>query len=410
MNSFWETFLRKDLPPHGHCYLWDDNLVALHVISDALITLSYLTIPFALIYLVIKRDDLHFNYMFVMFGIFIFACGLTHLTNIYNVWNGAYWVSGAVKAVTAAASVGTAILVWPLIPKALAMPSNETLRQVNSDLQAQSDLAIKQSRDLETLSRRLAELVEERNLELAELKHVKAELERSNNALQQFAYIASHDLKEPLRTINSFGQLLKRSASEKLGEKDNQLVDFMTDAAGRMTEQLEALRNYASVGQKFVAPERVDLNEVCEQLVSDLATTIESSKATINLAPLEPVMMNRPHAQPLLQNLISNAIKFCPPDRSAVIDIGPLPPGKAGEAGFYIRDNGIGIDPQYFDKIFGVFERLHGMNDYEGTGIGLAICQKIVESNHGRIEVESTPGEGTEFRIYLPHATATMEA
>ena len=111
MESFWDKLLGDSMPPHGHCYLWNDQLVALHVTSDAIITASYFTIPLALIYLVRKRDDLHFNYMFVLFGIFIFACGVTHVMNIYNVWHGAYWLSGIIKAITAVASLGTAILV-----------------------------------------------------------------------------------------------------------------------------------------------------------------------------------------------------------------------------------------------------------------------------------------------------------
>ena len=128
MNSWKELILGPTMPPHGHCYLWNEELVYLHVISDALITLSYMTIPIALIVLVQKRDDLKFNYMFRLFAVFIFACGATHLVNIWNVWHGAYWLSGFVKAITAVASVGTAIAVWPLLPKALALPGTAQLQ------------------------------------------------------------------------------------------------------------------------------------------------------------------------------------------------------------------------------------------------------------------------------------------
>lgn len=134
MSEFFSTFFDTSMMPHGHCYLWNDGLVSLHVISDVLIAVSYFTIPVALITLVRRREDLQFNYIFVFFALFIFACGATHLMAIYNVWNGAYWVSGTIKAVAAVASVITAILVWPLIPKALALPSNTQLMQVNERL------------------------------------------------------------------------------------------------------------------------------------------------------------------------------------------------------------------------------------------------------------------------------------
>ena len=135
MSGFVEKLFDSSMMPHGHCYLWDDNLVSLHVISDLVIALSYFTIPMALIILVKKRDDLHFNYLFQCFALFIFACGATHLIAIYNVWHGAYWFSGAMKGLTAAVSVMTAILVWPMIPKALAIPSNAQLKDLNHELQ-----------------------------------------------------------------------------------------------------------------------------------------------------------------------------------------------------------------------------------------------------------------------------------
>lgn len=134
MDNFFSILFDTSMMPHGHCYLWNDNLVNLHVISDLLIAVSYFTIPVALTTLVRKREDLQFNYIFLFFALFIFACGATHVIAIYNVWNGAYWLSGTFKAIAAVASVVTAILVWPLIPKALALPSNASLISLNEKL------------------------------------------------------------------------------------------------------------------------------------------------------------------------------------------------------------------------------------------------------------------------------------
>jgi PAS domain-containing protein len=135
MGSIFDKLFDQSMMPHGHCYLWNEDLVHLHVISDLVIALSYYSIPIALITLIQKRQDLHFNYLFQLFALFIFACGTTHLISIYNVWNGAYWFAGTAKALTAVVSVLTAILVWPMIPKALAIPSTDQLKNLNGELQ-----------------------------------------------------------------------------------------------------------------------------------------------------------------------------------------------------------------------------------------------------------------------------------
>ena len=196
MSDLMNFLLGPEMPPHGHCYLWNEDLVFLHVFSDVLITLSYFTIPIALVYLVRKRDDLKFNFIFVMFAVFIFACGATHLINIFNVWYGAYWLSGIVKLITAIASVGTAIIVWPLIPKALALPSNKQLLDLNQQLRDEVAENVKQRAEVERLSRDLTQLVDERTEELAETRVMKTlleqnqvSLERSNVALERYATV-----------------------------------------------------------------------------------------------------------------------------------------------------------------------------------------------------------------------------
>ncbi len=281
MSDFLNAFFGNQMPPHGHCYLWNDQLVFLHVVSDSLITASYFSIPIALVYLIRHREDLQFNYIFQMFGLFIFACGLTHLINIYNVWYGAYWFSGAIKAVTAAASVVTAIMIWPLMPKVLAVPSNSRLRALNEDLQIKSEQNLLQRRELEKVSMQLADLVTERTAELEEIRTIRNQLEknnlelsRSNEALQQFGYIASHDLKEPLRTITSMGQMLKKLSAEKLDEKELQMLDFMVDSSTRMSSLIDDLRSYTVAGNKEEIISLENIDDLVKDILADLSIKI----------------------------------------------------------------------------------------------------------------------------------------
>lgn len=409
MTQFLETLFGNKMPPHGHCYLWNDQLVYLHVISDGLIALSYFTIPVALIYLVRHREDLRFNYIFQMFGLFIFACGLTHAISIYNVWYGAYWLSGSIKALCAVVSVGTAIMVWPLMPKVLALPSNKKLRELNEDLRQKSELNIQQRQELEKISAQLTEIVAERNAELEQMRHIRAQLEqsnielsRSNDSLQQFSYIASHDLKEPLRTINSMGTMLEQLVSEKLDEKELTMLNFMVDAASRMSNLVDDLRSYTVVGNDETPLTDESLDEIVQTILSDLSVKIEEVGAEVEVKPLGRAKVIKPQFQQLMLNLIGNAIKFSARSTPPRVEIGLSDAGGDEELGIYVRDNGIGISPEYHQKIFGVFQRLNKRDEFEGTGMGLAICKKIVGSHRGRIELSSEKGEGTEFRVFLP--------
>jgi len=407
-NGFLTKLLGPEMPPHGHCYLWNEDLVRLHVISDALISVSYFTIPLALVYLVRKRDDLKFNYIFVMFAIFIFACGATHLINIFNVWYGAYWLSGSVKLITAIASVGTAIMVWPLIPKALAIPSNVQLLALNQQLRDEAEENSRQKQQVERLTKDLEALIAERTKELAETRVMKtlleknhASLERSNAALEEYARVTAHDIKEPLRSISVFGQLLNERLLESLGEDESKWLQTMVSSAQRMTVMIDDLQKYCA-SHSLVPSGAIELDVYFDRVIFEHNASLTKYAVELRRQPLGVVNISPPALHQLISELLGNAVKFSRNQQPPIIEIGPLDVVNDGEAGFFIRDNGIGIASPYHQRVFGVFERLHAEEVYEGTGIGLAICRRIIEENEGRIELVSELGKGAEFRVYLP--------
>ncbi|MEN8196660.1 MAG: PAS-domain containing protein, partial [Pseudomonadota bacterium] len=241
---------------------------------------------------------------------------------------------------------------------------------------------------------------EERLKQLNTQLHSHAEnLKRSNGELEQFAYVASHDLQEPLRMVSSYCQLLKSRYGERLDGDANEFIDFAVDGADRMKGLIQDLLAYSRVGSQGKPLEATDLDEVCDVVLHNLGMAIEDNRATIRRGSLPTVLGDRIQLVQLFQNMVGNAIKFHA-ERTPEIHIGAE--RKDGEWLISVRDNGIGIDPEYKDRIFVIFQRLHGAHEHEGTGIGLAVCKKIVERHRGSIWVESELGEGSTFYISLP--------
>ncbi len=243
--------------------------------------------------------------------------------------------------------------------------------------------------------KRLENLLAIQNLTLA--GHA-ASLKQSNEDLEQFAYIASHDLQEPLRTIHGFTQLLSERYKEQLDKQGQEFIGFVTDGANRMQTLIQDLLKYSRIQAQELNPVPVNAEEVLNEILKHLRMAIEDKQASITHDPLPIIQTDRSHFQHLLQNLITNAMKFH----------GPKPPHihvSAEERSdgliFSVQDNGIGIGSEYFERIFLPFKRLHTREEYQGTGIGLAICKKIVERRGGRIWVESEAGRGSKFSFTL---------
>jgi len=260
----------------------------------------------------------------------------------------------------------------------------QSLQQMNESLE-------------QRVARRTRE-IEDRNRELA----------RSNESLSQFAYVASHDLQEPLRAMHGYSQILSGRYSKQLDEKAQGFIGNIVDGVDRMKTLISGLLNYSKIGGVHETFTEFDTGELIEQVIQDLATAIEESGSEVIHNGLPSLVAERIQLGQLFQNLIGNGIKFRNSKRT-VVEIAAarsetsdrseaLPPGWV----FSVTDNGIGIEPQYLDSIFIIFKRLHDRTEYRGTGIGLAICKRIVEYHNGRIWVASEPGQGTTFFFDIP--------
>jgi len=489
-------FASGDFTPHGYCYRWVQGLVWLHVVSDTLIFLAYMTIPFTLGYVVLRRKDLPFNWMFLCFGIFIVSCGLTHAMEVWNLWHAAYWLAGTLKAVTATASVGTAILLIQLVPQTLSLPSVSALHDANEALASQAKevrasearfrgilesapdamviadaqgrivlvnaeterlfgyrrdelvgqpveiLMPEQFREKHPQHRReytaqprrrsmdglrglrkdgtavpleimlsplesaegilitatIRDITERKKSE--ELVKTVGELKRSNEELQQFAYFASHDLQEPLRMVSSYTQLLAKRYKGRLDADADEFIGYAVDGCNRMQRLIRDLLSFSRAGASGKAFQDISTENALNEGLKNLRTVIEESGAIVSHDLLPAITTDGTQLAQIFQNLVGNAIKY----RSAAVPHVNVSATKNGgkEWIFSVRDNGMGIDPQYFERIFVLFQRLHGQKEFQGTGIGLAICKKIVEGLGGRIWVESQLGKGSTFYFALP--------
>ena len=241
--------------------------------------------------------------------------------------------------------------------------------------------------------------ITERKVAEEKLKETLEDLARSNRELEQFAYVASHDLQEPLRKVASFTNLLNKRYKDKLDEKASKYMWYIVDGAKRMQTLINDLFLYSRAGRGAVLHDPADLNEIFETLKSDIRYVISKNTAEVTSDSLPVVKGSSVQLQQLLQNLILNGIKFQNEEKPKIHVSAEK---KKGKWIISVKDNGIGIEKEYSERIFGIFQRLHTKDKYPGTGIGLSICKKIVERHGGHIWVESEPGKGSVFYFSIP--------
>ena len=347
---------------HEVCYLREPRLIWLHVASDLLIGAAYVSISGTLAYLVYKASrDIPFNGVFLAFGLFIVSCGLTHFMEVWVIWEPVYWMSGYVKIVTAAASLATAVALFPLLPRVFRL--------------------IEAARSGE---RR------------------RVEIEQLNEELARFNYTVAHDLRAPLRGITGFGHALREDCGAEISPLARSYIDRMQSSATRMDALISDLLKYTTIARREVTRGAVPLDDALRDARSALADEIARANAEIVArTPLPVVSGDATLVRVVLENLLGNAVKFVAPGVRPRIEI--TAHLRDGLARISVIDNGLGVPAEAREQIFRMFERFHA--DHPGSGIGLAIVHRAIQRLGGRLGVDSAPqGTGACFWFELPLA------
>ncbi|PIQ20206.1 MAG: hypothetical protein COW65_16350 [Cytophagales bacterium CG18_big_fil_WC_8_21_14_2_50_42_9] len=423
LEFFRNLFDSSSFMPHGHCYLWQSDILGLTVLGDGLTGVAYFTLPLMLFYIVKKRVDLMHRNVFILFGTFIMACGTTHFIDIWTIWQPTYRLAGTVTFITGIISIISAVALYKAVPQILTIPSNRQLEEANKLLLA--EIAKKENAQAELrqvndelemrVQRRTAQLIR-LNRELEKEIEVRKEAERNlinkngeliriNGDLDNFVYCASHDLKTPI--VNAEG--LVTALREEVSIESPQVNELFIRLDGSVQQMHRTIQDLSDVSalQKVSNTthlKSLPLSAVLNEVKTDLAENIRQTKTQIitDFRASDAVWFTHKNLKSVLYNLISNAIKYHSSERTPVIKI------STEDAGDYIlltvADNGIGIDlKKHEKKIFSLFKRLQ--DNVEGSGVGLFIVKRIMENSQGRVEVESQVGKGSAFKLYFQKRT-----
>jgi signal transduction histidine kinase len=398
LEQLWET---NSLSPHGICLLWRPELIWTHVGADALIGMSYYSIPIALAYFVSHRNDIQFGWVFWAFAFFILACGTTHFFAIYTLWVPDYGTEALIKIVTAALSVFTAIALWPLIPKLLSVPSVETLRRLNEELTRQ---------------------VSERNAALAALQAEKAERFKTEEMLRQ-----AHKMEAVGQLTGGLAHDFNNLMTIVIGNLENLERKFRDEPAVYRSVKgaIAGAERGAALTQKLLAfgrrqplaPKRVDANELITNL-ADLMRRAVGDHITVDLefgAGLWPIEADTNQLENALLNLAVNARDAMPEGGRLSVQTqnvaDPVIAETVSANGPYamitVSDNGAGMAADVLERAFEPFYTTKAVG--EGSGLGLSQVYGFVKQSNGFIDIVSTPGAGTTVRIYLPRARPQLD-
>ncbi|MEP7062192.1 MAG: ATP-binding protein [Betaproteobacteria bacterium] len=410
------------------------------IAADAMIAAAYFVLPAAMVYFARRRPDLTMRPMFWLLGVFVVAAGLTHVMDIVTTFWPQYRLEDFVKMITAMLGVATAVAVWPMMPRALALPSVQSLKDVNAFLKqenarrreaeraatdakvsleqrvaerteelARSNVQLEQEiqerqrteqalRYSETLLRRLHDELEEHIAERTE------QLTRTIDELHAFSYTISHDLRAPLRAINGFAAIMREEEAERLSADGSVLLAKIERNAARMGQLIDGLLEFSRLARAESSQDDVDMTALARGVVSELCEEYGAKAPQVVIDTLPVVKGDAAMLRQAWINVLSNAFKFSSRQAHPRIDI-TATQGE-GEVTYHVMDNGVGFDMAYANTLFSVFSRLHSNDNFPGVGVGLAIVRRIVERHGGRVRAESWPGEGTTFHFTLPTAAA----
>ncbi|QPF72209.1 HAMP domain-containing histidine kinase [Roseateles sp. DAIF2] len=400
--------------PHGYCFQWSPTLLGLMVGSDMLIALAYFSIPLTLLVFVRRRQDLKFNWIFLMFSAFIFLCGSTHVVDILTIWWPQYWLQGYTKAATAGVSVVTAIALWWLMPAALRLPSTATLEQMVGRLETEVAERRAAEARLQQLSQQLEQRVLERTraleletaerLRLQDADRARAAAEQASRAKSEFLSRMSHELRTPLNAVLGFAQLLA-GESQRLSERQHDWLRHIETAGWHLLKLVDDVLDIARIeaGMLQVAEEPVDLNAVLDDCRDMVAQAAQERHIALHLAGDSAVVVSDGRRlRQVLANLLTNAIKYNRPGGSVTARLSL----HEDRLRIEVADTGVGLSDEQQAQLFQPFNRLGQEHDgrVQGTGLGLVVVKQMIDALCGAIQVKSRPDEGTTFVVEWPVA------
>jgi signal transduction histidine kinase len=423
-------FTSDGFMPHGHCFLWSPEVLWTYVVSDGVIALSYYSIPVTLWYVVSRRRDVPFRRLPYLFGLFILACGTTHLMDVIDIWIPLYRIDASIKAVTAAASLATAILLWTTVPEMLSFPTRSELESSNERLKKEIATRTRLEREMHELNHTLEYRVRQRTAQLeklnAELRQESierqraeeqtrslninlearvaqrtAQLQLANQELEAFSYSVAHDLWAPLRAIDGFSQALLEDFSAELPSEGQRFLDRIRMATQRMGVLIDSMLELARLTRSEMTRKPVDLSQMANEVLRDLSQAQPREPVNLKVEPGQAAVADPKYIRIVLENLLGNAWKYTGKTAETSIEFGRLRREPDAEPIWFVRDNGAGFDMRYAEKLFGVFQRLHTAHDFPGNGVGLATVRRILAKHGGRIWAEAEPERGATFFFTL---------
>lgn len=408
-------FNSENFMPHGHCFLWLPQILWLHVISDMLIAIAYYSIPASLLYFVGRRRDIPFKNLFYLFGAFILLCGTTHLLAIWVIWRPDYPIEGVVKAITAIVSIGTAIVSWEIIPRALELKGPAELQKLNDELRRAYEniehIVAKRTAELSSVNERLQK--SETDLQMA-----LTVAQEANTAKSNFLATMSHEIRTPMNAVMGVANIL--ALSSPLTAKQGEFIQTLKTSAGSLLSLINDLLDIAKIESQSIELELIPF--FVPELLADVVGMMEVAAREKELSILssincgcvsERLFIGDPtRLRQILLNLCSNAVKFT---ESGTVNIAVtcVATGQKDIENliFKITDSGIGIPENMLATIFTKFIQADSTisRKYGGTGLGLAITKELVEFMGGKIMVTSELGKGSEFTISIPLRRTTQK-